>query len=81
MQRLTLMTLGAAFIGVCGFAYDTSARVEPPRSAFESVASFPQGSSDLTENSDFAIDSVARTARTRSANSVIVQTPATGGVG
>lgn len=78
MQRLTLLTLGAAFIGVCGFVYDAAAQIAPPRPAFESVANFPQGSSDRSEYSDFAIDSVARTARDRGANSVIVQTPATG---
>jgi hypothetical protein len=29
MQRLTVMTLGAAFLGLCGFAYDTALAQTP----------------------------------------------------
>lgn len=78
MQRLTIMTLGAAFIGLCGYAVDAQAQVAPPCPAFESVVYFPHGSSELNEYSDFAIDSMAKTARTCGANSVVVQAPATG---
>ncbi len=78
MQRLTAMTIGAAVLALCGFAYDASAQPPGTRAAAQSAACpahevaiyFAPGSSELNPYAKSAIDIVARTASACGAHSV-----------
>lgn len=76
MQRLTAMTIGAALIGLCGFAYDATAQVSGQSAAcpaHEATVYFAKDSNVLNSEQHFAIVSMAEAARACGAKGVVVQ--------
>lgn len=80
MQRLTAMTLGAAFIGFCGYLFDASATAQTPApcATHEATVYFAPDSSSLNEYADYALDRMAEAARACGAKGVIVQVSSEG---
>ncbi len=74
MNRLTLMTMGAAMIGFCGFIADTAAAQTPAACpSHEAVVYFAPDSAALNSEQNYALVSMAEAARTCGAKSVVVQ--------
>lgn len=78
MQRLTAMTLGAAFLGVCGFIYDANAQTPEARvacPAYDVTVYFAPGSAELNDYAAASVALVAKTASACGARGVALQAP------
>lgn len=74
MQRLTLMTIGAALIGFCGFAYDTALAQTPAEcSAREVSIYFDKDTTEFNKFSQQLVERVATEAKACGAKQVVAE--------
>lgn len=74
MERLTAMTIGAAMIGICGFAIDSASAQSPACPAHQTTVYFAPDSAVLNAAQDFALVTMANAARTCGAKAVTIET-------
>lgn len=75
MQRLTAMTLGAAFIGFCGFMYDTASAQTSATSCSGREVSiyFDKDTTEFNQFSKQLVERVATEAKTCGAKEVVAE--------
>ncbi len=75
MQRLTAMTLGAAFIGFCGFMYDSAAAQAPAASCSGREVSiyFDKDTTEFNQFSKQLVERVATEAKTCGSKQVVAE--------
>jgi len=74
MQKLTLMTMGAAFIGVCGLVYDTASAQTPAACSDREVSIyFDRDTTEFNKFSQQLVERVATEAKTCGAKEVVAE--------
>lgn len=77
MQRLTMMTIGAAFLGLAGFAYDSASAQAPGACSTRAVdIYFDRGSTALNTFSQQLVERLAEEARNCGSSQVVVSAAA-----
>lgn len=75
MTRLTALTIGAALIGLCGFAADSALAQTPAACpANEAVVYFAPDTAALNAEQNFALVKMAEAARACGVNNVLIHT-------
>jgi len=73
MERLTAMTIGAAMIGIFGFAIDSASAQTPACPTHQATVYFAPNSVALDAEQDFALINMADAARTCGAKAVTIE--------
>ena len=74
MQRLTMMTIGAALLGLAGFAYDNASAQTPKACSTRAVdIYFDRDSTEFNQFSQQLVERMAQEARTCGSKQVVVE--------